>query len=247
MTSNFYSKKTVVVAKSDPADYTTIGEAIKNAQPETRILVKPGIYRESIVIDKSLEILGDGKVSDIVIEATNLNCILMQTDYAIVRGFTLRESTVGVCVPKGQLILEDCDLTAYDCGIVICGSKANPIIRRCCIHDGQGNGIQIKDNGQGVIEDCDIYGNTYSGVYIDKVGNPTIGRCRIYDGKKDGIWITYNGLGTIEDCDIYGNTAPGVDISKGSNPTFRRCQLENHPFPGSKIEKGRNPFFRLFL
>lgn len=44
MTSrNSFPGKTVVVAKSDTADYKTIGEAIENVEAETRILVQPGI------------------------------------------------------------------------------------------------------------------------------------------------------------------------------------------------------------
>ncbi|NET54452.1 MAG: hypothetical protein F6K09_39455 [Merismopedia sp. SIO2A8] len=105
--------KMIIVGKSDTTDYTTIEEAIKNAQPGTKILVQPGIYRESIVIDKPLEILGDGQVSDIVIESTNSNCILMQAEYSIVRGLTLRGCATGVLILKGKSILEDCDITNH--------------------------------------------------------------------------------------------------------------------------------------
>lgn len=45
---NLFSGKIVVVAKSDTGDYRTIEEAIKNVEPETRILVQPGVYQESI-------------------------------------------------------------------------------------------------------------------------------------------------------------------------------------------------------
>ncbi|VEP11516.1 conserved membrane hypothetical protein [Hyella patelloides LEGE 07179] len=240
---NSFPGKTVVVAKSDTADYKTIGEAIDNAEPETRILVKPGIYRESLVINKTLEILGDGQVSNIVIESTDASCILMHTEQAIVRGLTLRgcngkkgHKCFAVQIYQGKLILEDCDITSdsYGC-VLIHGHTANPLILRCQIHDGKSNGIRIKENGLGTIEDCDIFGNAHPGVYIATGSNPNIRHCRIYDGKSNGISIEANSQGTIEDCEIYGNINPGVSINTSSNPVIRRCQIYDGKGCGIRI------------
>jgi TIR domain len=60
-----------VTAKTEPpthvvdvfpgrGDFTTVGAAIKAATPGDRILVRPGLYDEALVVDKPLEILGDG-------------------------------------------------------------------------------------------------------------------------------------------------------------------------------------------
>jgi F-box protein 11 len=42
----------VIVARVGPAHYRTIGDAIRAAQPGAEILVRPGLYRESLVLDK---------------------------------------------------------------------------------------------------------------------------------------------------------------------------------------------------
>ncbi|MBC6476157.1 MAG: hypothetical protein GDA48_27830 [Hormoscilla sp. GM102CHS1] len=51
---------TAIVSKLGRGDYKTIGQAIASVSPGTRILVRPGIYREGVTIDKPLEIIGDG-------------------------------------------------------------------------------------------------------------------------------------------------------------------------------------------
>ena len=114
VSENISSAKTIIVAKSGTADYRTINEAIKNAEPETRILVQPGLYQESIAIDKAIEILGDGRVC---IESYDASCIVMQTEYALVRGLTLRNSNKEkqqkydtVNISQRKLVLEDCDI-----------------------------------------------------------------------------------------------------------------------------------------
>ena len=72
----------ITVAKSGNANYTTINEAIKNAQHGDTIRVHPGVYTESLVIDKLLEISGGGVTEETVIESDYAPCILMKTDSA---------------------------------------------------------------------------------------------------------------------------------------------------------------------
>ena len=227
--------KTLIVCKLGRGDCRSISEAIRKAKIGTRILVQPGTYSESLVIDKPLEIIGDGSVADIVIESTDSECIRMQTDYAVVRGFTLRNQTglkadnhSAVDISQGQLILENCDISSdlYVC-VAIHNSTAKPIIRRCKIHDGKKAGVFVWDNGQGTVEDCDIFGNTLAGVAIKTGGNPVIRRCKIHDGKQTGVIVWDNGQGTVEDCDIFGNTLAGVAIKTGGNPVIRRCKIHD--------------------
>jgi pectin methylesterase-like acyl-CoA thioesterase len=59
---------TVVVDQNNQGDYTTITDALKAVKAGGKILIRPGVYKEGIVIDKQVEIIGDGKRDDIVIE-----------------------------------------------------------------------------------------------------------------------------------------------------------------------------------
>jgi len=54
--------------------------AINAARPGDIIVVKPGHYPESLVIDKPLEIIGDGPVADIVIEANGRDALLFKAN-----------------------------------------------------------------------------------------------------------------------------------------------------------------------
>ena len=84
-------KKTIVV----PEDYSTISEAIKNADPGDKIFVKKGIYNENIWIDKPLEVLGESSRNTIVIgnsEANNQNVITITADNTTIKGFTIKST-----------------------------------------------------------------------------------------------------------------------------------------------------------
>ncbi|AFZ14671.1 serine/threonine protein kinase [Crinalium epipsammum PCC 9333] len=229
----------LIVSKIGAADYRSISQAIKNAQQGSRILVRPGFYQESLVIDKPLEIVGDGSVADIIVESKGSSCIRMQTGYAVVRGLTLRhragnftslfdKSSYAVDIPQGQLILENCDInSAVATGIKIHGASADPRIRGCRIHNGKGCGVLVSKNGRGTLEGCDIFGNNFE-VQITEGGNPILRRCQIHNGKGFGVWIDENSKGTVEDCDIFGNIEVGVYIGDGSNGIIQRCRINRN-------------------
>ena len=56
---------THVVDAYHRGDFVSVRAAIEAASPGDRILVRPGLYEESLVVDKPLEIIGDGPVEDI--------------------------------------------------------------------------------------------------------------------------------------------------------------------------------------
>jgi hypothetical protein len=107
---------TVIVDQMHRGNFTSIGEAIKKVEPGTKIVVRPGHYRERLVIDKPLEIVGEGNREDIVVEATGSDVILFKTTMARVANLTLRQAGGGewyaVDIAQGRLDLEDCDITS---------------------------------------------------------------------------------------------------------------------------------------
>ena len=74
--------------------------------------------------------------------------------------------------PKGRPLLEDCDITSDSLACVAINAGADPIIRRCRIHDGRASGVLVYRQGQGTLEDCDIFANAFDGVAIRGVPIP---------------------------------------------------------------------------
>src|SRR5262249_5586105 len=69
----------VVVAQGGRGHDASIAEAIAGAPAGARIFVHPGKYRESLRIDKAIEIIGDGKPDDIIISARDRHCLEIAT------------------------------------------------------------------------------------------------------------------------------------------------------------------------
>jgi parallel beta-helix repeat protein len=223
---------TRVVDAFGRADHVTISEAIRVASSGDRILVRPGLYEESLVLDKPLELLGDGPVEDIVVQAKGKSVLLFQANIGRVANLTLRqlasdEKQFGVSVTQGRLELEGCDISSRSSACVAISGGADPRLRGNRIHDGRESGVFVIDSGLGTLEDNDISGNGFAGVEIRSRANPTLRRNRIRDGRTDGVFVNHDGLGTLEDNDITDNTLSGVEIKSGGNPTVRQNRILN--------------------
>ncbi|MBW4642444.1 MAG: right-handed parallel beta-helix repeat-containing protein [Goleter apudmare HA4340-LM2] len=236
-------KSNLVVSSGGSGDYKTISEAIKNAQPGTTILVRPGLYQESLIVNKFLKIIGDGPKAQIIIENADSNCLVLDTDNAEITGLTLRglagqnnKKFFTVDILQGKPVLTDCDITSDSlAGVAVHGTTANPTIQKCQVHDGKSGGIYIYDNAQATLAECEVFRNTLINVEIKGSSNVVVQKCNIYDGKDGGLVFHVNAQGTAEDCDIFGNALVNVEIRENSKPVIQRCKIHDGKQAGIAI------------
>lgn len=232
------TNREIIVSKLGGGQYTSISEAIKNAPIGARISVRPGVYNESIKIDRDLEIVGDGPITQIIVEAVDANSIYVKSGKALLRGLTLRNRMTtkdnkyyAVTVEGGELSLEDCDITSSALtGVGVYGAGTKAFIRRCRIHDCAESGIYFYRNATGLVEDCDVFNNGFANISIKEGADPTIRSSRIYNSKSSGVYVYLNGKGRLEDSSIYGNTYSGVSISEGGDPFVTRCKINRNGY-----------------
>ena len=222
-------------------DFTSIGAAIAAANGGERILVRPHVYTEPVKLDKPVELIGDGKRAEIIIEASDSNAISFQTSFGRVANCTIRQMGTGerfaVHIPQGQLVLEDCDITSVNYVCVGVHGGANPILRRNEIHDAKYCGILVYDNGKGTFEDNDIFANALSGVEIKTGADPVLRRNRIHDGLENGVMAHEQGKGTLEDNDIFANALSGVEIRTAADLVVRRNRIHASKGAGVTVHK----------
>lgn len=225
--------RTIVVAQEGEADYRSISTALQQAQVGERILVRPGVYHESLVLDRTVSIVGDGQPGQVVVESLNMSCLTIVGGQADISGLTLaaRNSGVelhffGVDVQGGEPTLENCTITCESLACVaIHGANTAPTIRNCQVHSSRQAGIDIYDRARGTLERCTIFNNTRAGIEISQNANPTVRQCTVRNGLASGIYIVDEGRGLIEDCDISANRRSGISIAQESNPLIRHCTI----------------------
>ncbi|MCW5206388.1 right-handed parallel beta-helix repeat-containing protein [Desulfobulbus sp. F5] len=236
---------TVVVDQRGNGDYTTITEALKAVKAGTRILVRPGLYKEGIVIDKPVEIIGDGERSEIVIQSDGKAVVLFKADNGRIANLTLRQTdeeyACAVELANGRLELEECDISNQGLVCVAIYDYADPRLRRNRIHDGS-CGVFVFKDGKGTLEDNEIFANARFGVVILTGGKPTLRRNRISKNGDVGIKVMNGAGGIFEDNEIFAN-AGGVQISEGGNPTLRRNSISKNDWQGIWVDSGGGGIF----
>jgi F-box protein 11 len=244
LTSRIEPRIWVVDAEPNRGDFQTLADAIQAASPGHRILVRPGCYHEGLRLEKPLEIIGDGKPEDIVVEAAGQDVIFFNTNFGRVAGLTLRQAGGGqfyaVDICQGRLELEGCDIASQSLACVAIHGNAEPVIRHNRIHDGQSNGVLVYESGRGTLEDNDIFGHGLSGVEIIEAGHPILRANRIHGGRGAGVFVHQNGRGLLEDNEIHDGATVGVAIQGRGDPLLRRNRIHSHHQSGVLIyEQGK--------
>jgi parallel beta-helix repeat protein len=235
-------QQTLVVDSMCQGDYLTISEAIEAANPGSRILVLPGLYQEHVIIDKPLEIIGNGEVGDIVVQA-NWGCTLQfRAEKGLVAKLTLRVMeehglSSSVEIGQGQLRLEECDIGSQSMGgCVVIRGGADPRLRRNRIHSDRkgGCGIVVCENAQGILEDNDIF-DLYAGVVTHTGGNPRLRHNRIHDSYQ-GVLVYDHGRGTLEEDNHIFDNDIGVEIKADGSLILHHNRIYKNRSKGVGIE-----------
>lgn len=191
------NQKNIIVDINGKGDYTSIKDAVNNAQPLDAIQVKSGVYIENeIRISKRLSIIGESP-DNTVIDFSNKNGIDLASDNVELSNLKLINSN------------------EYSIHLEALNSRCS--ISNCIIEKpGAGIGIWI-DGSSVVISGCDIYGINSGGigVSIRKTGS-IVSKCNI-SGFDAGIMLLINAINNkIISCNLYNNYK-GIDIRIGSN------------------------------
>ena len=228
------------------AEFTSISEALARSAAGARVLVRPGHYREELIINKPLELVGDGPREDIVVEASDGHTIVFDTNIGLLRGLTVRQSGIGrfyaVWIKQGRLALEDCDLAGASSACLAVSSHADPRVRRNVIHSAKQSGVFVSGNARGSYEDNDIFGNGLSRFAVNEA-EPIVRRNRIHDNQQSGIHIYSNAFGTFEENDVLSNGYAGLAVRKRAEPIVRRNRIHDNQRSGIRIyDDGRGTY-----
>ncbi len=216
--------------------YNKIQDAIDNAYHynDDIIYVYNGTYKECIVINKSISLIGENKDSTIIDGERKGNTIWVSYNYIKISGFKVINCidngfSSGIHVRMKQVQISDCIIESNTCGIRTHHFN-NISINNCIIRNNSAHSIYVITTSNITINNCDIYQNGdpagYSGgisitnsVEYETQSNIVIQNCKIHDNFYRGISVGnggWDGLGytnvLIENNEIYNNTRSGILI-----------------------------------
>ena len=236
-----------VVDARKRGDFTTVGAAIRAARPGDRILIRPGVYEGGLMMDKALEIRGDGPVSDIEIRAYGTQALVFEADDADgqVANLTLRQlggagsrEYHAVDVTQGRLELDGCNISGKSSTCVAVVEGASLRLHGSTVHGGGKSGVLVCDGSRATLEDNEIFGNGASGVQVRTGARATMRRNRIHGNIESGIWVYEGGQAIVENNDITSNGKVGVSVSARGSVTVRSSRINRNAGAGIWVRGG---------
>ncbi len=210
-------QETITVDIEGNGDYTTISEAVKNAESLSIIEIKPGLYKENTIkITKKIAIIGENpdntiidfnrdegfKLESTYIEIHNIK-IINTENYAISVSATADYCNISNCIietkkPNGIDILSkhstvlNCEIISnqsYSQGMKIQGDYN--LIKGCTVH-GFGEGILVLiQSDYNTIINCNTFDNEVGVDIRIRSKNNIISNCNIY-GNEFGVYLWQN-------------------------------------------------------
>jgi parallel beta-helix repeat protein len=212
------SPKTIIVDNDD--DSKTIQDQIDNAPEGSTIILKPGVYSETLRINKQITLQGEDKEKTIInpISKKNKYAIRLGSPGIIIKNLSISNGgpglyTTGIKITSPNIIIEDCNIYDTPVGVSVFTSD-NKIIN--CEFSG------CKDEGIVLI------GTSFSDCKENEIVN-----CRFFDNC-DGIELQYAIENKIINCEIFENTHTGIDaISEGNDRNeIINCKIYNNSVHG---------------
>ena len=240
-------------------NYEKIQDAINDVHAGCTIHVSPGKYKENLVINKAVSIIG---ITDDIREKSSKELVFVVSDKEIGCRIESNAKIEGIVFTNNDDILFDKMVeynssyemsekhSAKSCiyinadshltNIVVLDSfvnavtvsSCNPFLNEMKIFSCL-CGIYIKRESTGTYENCEISNTKFVGIYVNEKSNPQVIGCNIHDiTNGNGIAIEGESTGTWENCEISNTKLVGIRINEKSNPQVIGCNIHNildHP------------------
>ncbi len=237
MTAGTGAAGTITVDDSGGADYTSIQDAVDNANDTDIVIVHSGIYSENILINKPLTLKPADNDSNVIIKATNSSNYIFQirSSNTSITGFNLT-GEIGSKLRSGIYLdnvkhcqISDNSISNVEDGILLSSSRENNIEDNSLFSNGL-HGINISGSDNNIISRNKVFSNRY-GIIVESSNsnlisgnnasfnenygialfntNESIVKENIAAGNKHGICLTSSFDNKIENNSAVRNTLSG--------------------------------------
>lgn len=228
------SPKTLIVGKGGRANCLSLRVAMRQAEQGSRILLLPGTYRESVVLDKDVEIVGEGEPGQVKLEVTGSPSFQVKTGRAAIRGlsFSACQEKAGCVVPvviqTGSLVVEDCHWAECAPFGVEVKRGASATLIRSRMEGGEGVGVLVRAGGSLQMEACVIAGCQKGSLELEGEARAELKQCQLSGSRFVGLVALENARGFLDGCELKGHGAAAIAVASGASLQMKGCLVQDN-------------------
>ena len=210
--SQIVKSRTIYVDVNGGKDYTKIQDAIDTSSDGDIIFVYIGIYKEHLIINKSIILIGEDRDNTIITCNENFrdySVVIVMADGVTIENFTITNSSsrmidIGLGDVPGWITTAGVQILSNNC-----------ILRNNRFQNNDEYGIWLQNSNNNTIINNIISNNT-GGIYLKNSTLNLISGNRIFSGN-DGIILAYYSDGNIIQDNIISDCKYGAGIFFHSN------------------------------
>ena len=228
---------TVYVDDDGGADYSTIQEAIDGAAEDDTIRIHNGTYRENLVVDSTVELIGNGSGSTLIEGNGSGDVVIITADGVHLEGLSITgsggEPHSALNVTSGSNILNDlnCSNNSWN-GIMLYHSNGNSLTNNTCLNNSW-NGIHLYHSNNNYIGFNDCSFNYREGIYLNTSFYNTIANNNCSSMEDDtGILLSLSEYNTIVNNICSQNEFDGIRLSRSHHNNVTDNLVEDNEQSG---------------
>ncbi len=230
------------VGGSGEGNYTSIQEAINAASNGDTIFVYNGMYKENVVIDKSINLIGES-IDETIIDGNRSNDVIrVEAGNVKIANFTIqysgrKENMAGIYIVGSYCRIENCKIIKNNRGIYMISD--NNVIRDCSINICSKSCIAVYGGNHNNFNNLSLSSAGWCGIYIWG-GNSIIENCSIRDCGTRGIYLYNGGHNTIKNCVITDTQIHGITLLLSDNNVITNCSFSSHKYFGIYLNQSNS-------
>jgi SpoVK/Ycf46/Vps4 family AAA+-type ATPase len=214
------------VSPTEPDCYRTIGDAVSAARDGDVISVRPGVYPESILLDRDVTLSGSGSAGDVRVESTGEAVLRVTVEHAEVSGIEFAHSggEVAVDIRSGALHLDEC-VVAADSEVAVVARRGTQLrAGSTTVRNPGGAGVLVFDGGTAELTGCTFTSVGTTAVVARSGGTPTLVDCVVTEAK-GAILAADRGVGELRGCRISDITGTAIVVEENSELTVTDTEV----------------------
>lgn len=218
-------------------NYTTIQAGIdaKETLDGHTIFVKKGVYREHVVANKSVSLIGENRTTTVIDGNGTGTDIHVTADRVVVEGFTVRNGSMGIYLynTNSSLVVGN-DVVFNDDAILVYYSSDFMVYQNVA-GNNSGRGILVSNSRNFTVSNNLVYGNGMYGLNTNSSANGLIKQNDAHENSYDGIGLFDSSNCTIIENDVKDNPSFGIMVDSSGDSLIFHNNVVNNTFQASDV------------
>jgi nitrous oxidase accessory protein NosD len=205
----------------------TIAAAVRVAPEGATISVTPGVYRENLVLDRSVNLIAERGVGTVTLLASHGTALRLSADSGEVRGLRIQgaRGRAAVVADAGAMTLRECDISG---GHVEVLADAAVTVVDCAVYDSDGDGVRVSGVGAPTVRNVSIHDVAADGLVVSGDSRAEFFDLSIRDSRSHGVRIGGGARCVLVDCEVTGSGRAAVRVDDAARPVLRRCHIRDN-------------------